>query len=455
MTHPDPSPESLSPGLSAYAGAGHWYVALSGGMDSTVLLHLLWTHRQTHAGGPPLTAVHVNHQLQDQADDWQAHCRGLCAELRVPLVEQRVTLDAAGDGPEAAARRARYAVFEQLLDTGDLLFMAHHLDDQVETLLLRLMRGAGLTGLAGMPAERALGAGRLVRPLLAQPRRALSVYAEAQGLSWVEDPSNRDTTLDRNFLRHEVLPLLAARWPGYRETVGRAAVHLGDAGDLLGRHYPVPDTRHSRCGDPGIPLAALLDCETAQAQLALRGWLLQQGLAMPQQVPMTEFLRQLATAAEDSRPRLACADYVLERYRDAVYLVTEGPVPEPSALLPGDRLLTTVGELVLEATDGPGFVLSAGERLELRSRQGGERCRAAGQLHSNSLKKMLQTLVVPPWWRPRVPLAFVDGELVDIGGLQLCESTRTRQSPGEGEQLWRLRWRPNSRGASIEQWPPF
>ena len=138
-----------------------------------------------------------------------------------------------------------------------------------------------------------------------------------------------------------------------------------------------------------------------------------------------------------------------------MYLVTEGPVPEPSALLPGDRLVTTVGELLLETTDGPGFVLSAGERLELRSRQGGERCRAAGQLHRKSLKKMLQTLAVPPWWRPRVPLAFVGGELVDIGGLQLCESTRTRLSAGEGEQLWRLRWRPNSRGASIEQWPPF
>ena len=216
--------------------------------------------------------MHVNHQLQDQADQWQAHCRALCAGLGVPLVEQRVSLDAAGDGPEAAARRARYAVFEQLLGDEDVLFMAHHLDDQVETLMLRLMRGAGLTGLAGMPAERALGAGRLVRPLLGRPRRDLAAYAREQGLSWVEDPSNRDTTPDRNFLRHEVLPLLAARWPGYRETVGRAAAHLADAGKLLGYHYPLPDTRYSCCGDPGLALEALVDCEPAQAQLTFRGW---------------------------------------------------------------------------------------------------------------------------------------------------------------------------------------
>ena len=267
----------------------------------------------------------------------------------------------------------------------------------------------------------------------------------------MEDPSNRDTALDRNFLRQQVLPLLASRWPGYRETVGRAALHLGDAARLLGHHYPVPGTCYSRCGDPGIPLQALADCEAAQAQLVLRAWLLEQGLGVPEGAPLSEFLRQLGAAADDARPRLAYAGQVLERYRDAVYRVTEPPLPEPCRLLPGDSLQTPIGELALEATDGPGLALAPGEAVEIGFRHGGERCRGVGQAHSRSLKKTLQALAVPPWWRPRVPLAFVDGELVDIGGLQLCESARSRRAPGAGERLWRLRWRPNSRGGSIEQ----
>ncbi len=435
-------PADLDGVLGPLLDAGHWYLGFSGGLDSSVLLDLLLRWRAARTTAPALTALHVNHGLHPRADRWQAHCEQLAAGLGVPFIALQAAVDAGPRGLEAAAREARYRLFEAQLEPGSVLLLAHHLDDQVETFFLRLLRGAGLAGLAAMPVERPLGDARLVRPLLQIPRARLEAYAGARGLAYVEDPSNRDAGLDRNFLRAAVLPLLAARWPGYRATVARAGEHLAGAAATLEQLLPAPETVFSRMGDPGVPLAALLAVDVEGAAIRLRHWLQLRGLPAPDRASLAEFLHQLRTAREGAAPRLACRAFTLRRYRDAVYLLPAAQPPAaPLVLAPGAALaIPGVGDVGLVPTAGEGLLLEPGERLELRWRHGGEQCRPASRAGGGSLKKLLQEAGVPPWWRDRVPLLFAGAELLAVGDLWTCDSTRWRARPGPGEQLYRMRW---------------
>lgn len=257
MTDATLSEHDLLPTLEVLAGAPRWWLAYSGGLDSTVLLQLLARARAARPGFPPLVALHVNHGLHPDAPRWQHHCEARCRALGIDFDCEAVVVEPAGEGLEAAARRARHAVFESRLGAGDILFTAHHLDDQVETLFLRLLRGAGVDGLGAMAESRPLGAGRLVRPLLDVPRGVLADCARQWALDYIDDPSNEDTRLDRNYLRRRVLPLIAERWPGYRGTVGRAADHLRETAALLRSHRAAPVECRSALGDPGLDLAAL------------------------------------------------------------------------------------------------------------------------------------------------------------------------------------------------------
>jgi tRNA(Ile)-lysidine synthase len=420
-------------------------VAFSGGVDSTVLLHLLQRWCRTQRVAPPLTAIHINHGLQSAAAEWQLHCESFCRKLGVPLRCFPASVSAAGRGVEAAARDARYGIFKRQLGSGDVLFLGHHLDDQVETFFLRLLRGAGLQGLAAMPVTRPLGAGRLARPLLGLPRRQLENHAAEHGLTWVEDPSNEDIDLDRNFLRAQVLPLLASRWPGYRRTVSRAGEHIGDAAALLAQLLPPPATVHSVMGDPGIALAELAADGPRGAAPKLRHWLQARNLLAPDQAPLDEFLRQLREGGQRSRPALQCSAFTLKRYRDAVYLLPDfddQSVGESLWLGPGEVYeLPGSGQLALEEAAATGLSLAPGERLQVRWRRGGERCRPRGRPGgSASLKKLLQEWGVPPWWRDRLPLLYLDEELLAVGGLWLCESSRLADRAEPGRSLWRPRW---------------
>ena len=434
--------------LTPLLDAPRWYVAFSGGIDSTVLLHLLNSWCRRNPDSPPLGAIHVNHGLHPEAREWQQHCEWVCRLLQLPLACHAVEVLPCARGLEDAARSARYGLFEEQLQAGDVLFLGHHADDQVETFFLRLMRGAGVRGLAAMPASRALGRGRLVRPLLQLPRSRLEEYAAAHELHCIEDPSNSDTSLDRNFLRRDVLPLLAARWPGYRQTVSRASGHIGAAAELLARAVPAPATLYSVMGDPGVALAQLdLDSPPAAA-LALRHWLQRAGLAAPDQAALAEFLRQLGAVSVQSRPLLQCSAYALQRYRDALYLLpafdTEEP-PDPLFLGPGKvlQLPDPGGRFQLAPAAADGLRLAPGERLEIAWRSGGERCRPLGRAGSASLKKLLQERDIPPWWRDRVPLLYLAGGLLAVGDLWLCESSRWAAAPAPGESLWQPRWERN------------
>jgi tRNA(Ile)-lysidine synthase len=438
--------------LAALQDAPHWYVGFSGGVDSTVLLHLLHRWCAAHPSAPPLAAIHVNHCLQSAAQDWQRHCEHICQALGVPLLSQTVDVSAAGRG-EVAARAARYAAFEAQLPPGGVLFLGHHLDDQVETFFLRLMRGAGVEGLAGIPKRRALGDGLLVRPLLHCLRADIEAYATERQLEYVEDPSNADTAMDRNFLRAELLPLLGSRWPWYRQAVERASGHLASAAVTLAEVLGAPDTIHSVLGDPGLQLAPLLDNSPAVAATQLRHWLHASSYKAPASAALMEFLRQLREA-DDGAPVLACGSYTLRRHQDGIFLlpVWDAEPPDKSiALVPREsRAVPGVGVLSLRPCAREGLRLGAGEQLTVSWRRGGESCRLPGRAGRRDLKSVLQELHIPPWWRQRVPLVYLGDELLAIGDLLRCASGRWQTEPPPGEQLWAFHW---ERAASHEERP--
>lgn len=300
------SRNSLSPDLSERVGAflaarlgpgERLTVGLSGGCDSVVLLHLL--NRLGYAGR--LDAIHVHHGLSPNADAWAQFCADYCVRLGIPLSIRRVLVDpSVGFGLEAAAREARYAAFAET--ARDCLLLAQHRGDQAETVLFNLLRGAGVTGAAGMPAERAFGKLRLLRPLLDCSRAEIEAYAGQAGLSWVDDESNADTSLTRNFLRHEALAALNQRFPAAEASLALAASHFGEAAGLLD-DLAALDWQEMSDSD-ALRLSALKTLSLPRLKNLLRYRLRQLGWQVPVASRLEEFARQLHFAGPDRHPEL-------------------------------------------------------------------------------------------------------------------------------------------------------
>lgn len=438
---------ALRAAVTADLAGARLVVAYSGGPDSTALLHAaltLWPEQ--------VTALHVNHGLLPEAALWVRHCERCCRAWRVPLRTLGVRVENRGQGLEAAAREARYACFEGELGRGDVLLLGQHRDDQAETVLLRLLRGAGPEGLAGMPRQRALGRARLIRPFLSLPRATLEDYNSAHHLALVRDPGNADVRHDRTFLRREILPRLAARWPACAERLASAADLLREQGELLA--VPPLASACSVTGDPGFTLASLPP-QDPLAACALRRWLRELGLPMPARAQLAEFLRQLR---EGGRASLHTRAWRLARYRHAVYAYApmldnrESENRQPEGREPAERhcanqerakpapALPVVVGLPL-TLPGSGEVLvqgvAAGLELRLRRRRPGDALRGADG-HRKTLKKLFQQHAVPPWWRARLPvLVAVSGgaeELLCVGGIARSASARARGLS--------LRWSP-------------
>ena len=420
-------------------------VGFSGGLDSTVLLHLLCELL------PPerITAVHIHHGLSENADNWQQHAKALCHSLGVPLISESVAVNETGSGLESAARDARYNVFEKHLIEDGLLLLGHHADDQVETVLFRLLRGSGARGLSGIPQTRAVGLGHLIRPLLNRPKSSLQVYAETKQLSWIEDESNQQEQFDRNYLRNSVIPTLAQRWPDYVQGVMRSAELSGQADQLadsvvradLAGLDPRPEQ-----GGWSLDLTQFIQLEPLRQKNLLRYWPEVYGLAALGQTFIDEVMSSLLTAREDSEPKVVRADLQLCRYRQRLYLLKLSGRPKADLDLclfwSGDELLVLPDGnlLTAERALGEGLRLDSIERLQVRFRRGGERCRPMGREHSNSLKKLLQEYALEPWWRERVPLFYIDEQLVAVGNLWVCEGW---QAGPEIEGL-KIIWQTNS-----------
>ena len=422
-----------------------YVVAYSGGLDSTVLLHAA-ARLRAQQPGLRVRALHVNHGLQAAADDWQQHCERFAASLEVDCETVRVNVgDPTGLGIEAAARRARYSVFADQLAAHECLLLAHHADDQLETMLLRLMRGAGSRGLAGMPPRRTLGRGELRRPLLGWPRAALSAYAGTHALSCIDDPSNALSHADRNHLRHHVVPALKRRWPGAAGVATRNAAQLAEDAQLLGELARLDLAEH--LGSAELPVASLRDLSAARAGNALRHALMALGLPLPPRLRLVEALRQVRSAGADRQVLVCWEGAQLHREGETLWLLGALPVPpaQPVAFSPERPLIDACGELRLlpcEAghDDAPTCVLSTSDihaGLHVAYRQGGERVRMAGSV-TRTLARVLADAHVPVWLRDRLPLVFVEKEVVAIADWR-ATATEPAQPLRSG---WRLLWTP-------------
>jgi len=415
-------------------------VGYSGGLDSTVLLHVLAGLRLNVDVIPrfSLSAVHVHHGLSPQADLWARHCAQTCQALGVPLVMRRVDVQPSGEGLEAAARAARYRVYAEL-DT-DFLVLAHHRDDQAETVLLQLLRGAGMRGLAAMPEARLLTGTRvLLRPLLAVKRADISVWAEAHGVLWMEDASNTDTRLTRNALRHAVLPGLTARFPDTPSVLAQAAAQFAEAAFLLDELADL-DARAATTED-GLAISALCALPEPRARNLLRRFLVRAGVDI-HHAALCEALRQLLQARQDAQVRVDIGDVSLRRYRQSAVLVA---VPK-SAAMAEPRTIVWRGEDCLEL-DGDGrlnfrAVIGAGVRLSagtvtIRRRVGGERIRLAPERPRRTLKNLLREAGIAVWQRQTLPLVYADDALVWAAHLGAdCDFLARPGEPG-----WIIEWR--------------
>lgn len=426
-------------------------VGFSGGLDSTVLLHLVCQWAQQHPAVPRL-ALHVNHGLQADADHWQQHCAALCRQWQMPFQADIARVDRGSASLEQSARTARYDAFFRHTRPGDLLLLAHHRDDQVETLLQRLLRGSGPLGLAGIMPDRQRQGVTLLRPLLEQDRSSLEQYADRHGLIWIEDPSNRDHRFERNFLRHEVLPLLRRRWPALNQTLGRSARLNREAARLLDQLAGIDQGEPAAGG--GLPLARLLPLEPPRARNLIRYWLRQQGVTPPSEVQMQRVLDEMIPAPADARPEIRWGRQVLRRFQGALYCVPLLPAP-PQAPLPFllDGPLPDLPAGRLRSVPGQG---SAFSRTALQTgplhwgfRQGGEQLRPADRRHHQPLKQVWQERGVPPWWRTHWPLLYCGERLAGLPGLLVCEGFAALSAD---DSLW-LDWQAPT--PCVESAPPI
>ncbi|WP_022975367.1 tRNA lysidine(34) synthetase TilS [Nevskia ramosa] len=394
----------LIPPLPERAAGARVLVAYSGGLDSTVLLHAL-----AQRGPQELVAVHVHHGLQEAADGWARDGAVFCKSLGVPMILRRAAI--AGDdaaGPEGAAREARYALLRAQMQSGDLLVTAHHRDDQAETVLLRLLRGAGVHGLAAMRPLTVFAPGQLWRPLLDQPRTALRAYAEQHGLSWIDDPHNEDPRYARSWLRREVMPGLRTRFGQTDPSLARAARLAAEAADLLDERAAEDHLQAAQ--GAALSVSRLLMLSAARRHNLIRWWLHEQGFRAPFANHLDLVDEQLLKPGPDATPRHAWPGCELRRYRDQLHAMT----PLPAAPAAGGWGLWSKETHFQLPGDGGMLVANRPPPipLKLRSPQPGEAFRNDGAAHARTLRNRFQELGVAPWLRARIPvIEAADGAL--------------------------------------------
>jgi len=419
------SPDHLLNTLSDFSLPTGYLIGFSGGMDSHVLLHAMAALGERLS--VPLRAIHVDHGLQAQSAAWAGHCESVCRNLNIPLETFSLQLKPIkGESLEAVAREARYGVLAREIRPGEMLLTAHHQDDQAETLLLQLLRGAGLSGLAAMPELTRFDKGIHARPLLDSTRDELTRYATDVGLQWIEDTSNQDIEFDRNYLRHQVVPLLKARWPAMSRTLSRSAGHCAEADRLIEALLSRELEQIHDPADGTLCVSSLNALPAGQLAPLLRLWIGRRGYALPGSAILERIITEVLGARQDAAPLVSWPGAEVRRYRDRLYLMSPLPSFEPchSLVWRGESELPLpagLGTLRFQNNQGVAGVSPEPGRYRICFRQGGETCRPLGRGVSKKIKHLLQEAGVLPWMRERVPLLGIGEEIAEIIGVCRCK----------------------------------
>jgi tRNA(Ile)-lysidine synthase len=415
-------------------------LAYSGGLDSSVLLHILVQCQQDVPF--QLSAIHVHHGLSENANDWADFCLQTCAAYRVPCAVIHVKVDKSGGlGVEAAARAERYKALQSV--SASYICLAHHQDDQAETLLLQLARGAGAKGLSGMPEyDRQV---KYLRPLLVHSRYTLEQYAKQHQLRWIEDESNQSLAYDRNFMRHQVLPLLAQSYPAIKKTLSRTASHMAEMSLLLSDLAEIDAGqafRQPSMHDIQLDICQLALLSEPRAKNLLRYWLERHDVLMPSTEQLQQILRQLLDAKPSAKIKLKVDNQrSIRRFQDHAYLVEDHiPLATYNKLWQGESeiWLSPYSQLVFEKKLGQGIALRYLEnaKLRIKNREGSERFRPDLARPSRTIKRMMQTHTIPPWQREQLPLIFMEETLVCIPNLGVDESFKAKPDETGLDIVW-------------------
>ncbi len=416
------SPELIAQKLASFTSHKKFLIAYSGGLDSHVLLHLMAGVRDID--NAEIRAIYVNHGLQKEAEAWGQHCLKICKTLSVPCEIIELNLQQLkGESLEALARHARYQALADSLQSDEVLLTAQHQNDQAETLLLQLFRGAGVDGLASMPRSSQFGKGQHIRPLLDYSQQDLNDYAEANQLNFIEDPSNQEQRFDRNFLRQNIMPQLEKRWQGISKVLSRAAEHQAEAKHLLD-DFAAQELQSLQTTDKTqLVISKLLILPKQRQKLVLRYWIKQQGFLQPSTKKFEHLFKDVIHARVDARPVLSWfsveKNIEIRRYQDKLYIMEALPVHDHTQIIPWDlKQPLSLGEIgVTLFPEGiKDFLPNQTGAVTVRFRQGGETIYSPKPGKQISLKKLFQGSDIPPWWRSRVPLVYQGEQLVHVFG---------------------------------------
>lgn len=406
----------IYPQQSGISGRRQLLIAYSGGLDSHVLLYALSKLREIDPEFS-LRAAHINHGLSANAEQWSRHCIRTCEQLGIDCIVKKIEVKGQlGGSQEELARNLRYAALAELLHENECLLTAHTLDDQAETLLLQLMRGAGVKGLAAMPVTKIFAKGLLVRPLLQVSRQALHAFAEQEHLSWIEDESNNSLKFDRNFMRHQVMPLFRTRWPSADTVLSRVAEHCAEANELL-TELAITDAENGITEENTLSIMALNQLSPARQRNLIRYWLHRNNLRAPSAIKLRQLQQDFLQAKADATPYLQWPGAEIRRFKGHLYAMKPLLQHDPKTIISWnlqEPLVLPAGLGALHPEDILGQGLHNPTQVTVRFRQGGERFKPVGRQGSHPLKKLFQEWGVPPWLRDRTPLVYYKEELLAV-----------------------------------------
>ncbi len=419
------NPQKIITDITTLAAGRSVCLAYSGGVDSHVLLHLLATTQ--HPQLAQVRTVHINHGLNHAAAQWAQHCAQVADKLDMPFKNIDVDVQHIDElGMEAAARKARYQALSEELLPDEVLVTAQHQHDQAETLLLQLFRGAGPLGLSAMWPESQSHGMTIIRPLLDVAKHEIVHYAELHQLDWIDDPSNQDTEINRNYLRQTLWPLLQDRWPSLEKTIARSATHCQETSLLLAQLAEQDREQCQLQQDGHLSISAVKKLPVERQRNLLRFMIETAGYELPSTAILQRIIEDVISAAEDKSPVVRWANVEVRRYRDELYLQTsvhsEPPQAEVTFTGPAELVLSNGCLLKWQLTSGDGLKTSVlNGDIIMRYRQGGEKIRLRGHSQHKSLKQLFQEWSVPPWKRSIIPLFFVGTELVAVVGYGYAE----------------------------------